>query len=128
VTRFLTLGEVLRLHRLCAAQTGGAVGVRDLGMLESALAQPHASFEGQSLYPTLIAKAAALGFSIIGNHPFLDGNKRTGHAAMEVFLQLNGWQISAAVVESEKVILAVAAGSVSRNELERWLEEHSAPL
>ena len=72
------------------------------------------TFGGEDLYPTLVDKAAALGFSLILNHPFLDGNKRIGHAVMEVFLILNGYEISATVDEQEQVILALAAGRMSR--------------
>lgn len=81
--RYLTLGEVVALHRAVIERTGGASGIRDLGSLESALAQPRASFGGADLHASLPAKAAALGFSLTLNHPFLDGNKRTAHAAME---------------------------------------------
>ena len=88
--RYLTLAEVLELHRMVVAQTGGGQGLRDLGLLESALAQPHQSFGGDDLYPDLPAKATALGFSLIADHPFVDGNKRVGHAAMEAMLLLNG--------------------------------------
>ena len=83
--RYLTLNEVLTLHDRLIVQTGGSIGVRDIGRLESSLAQPRMTFDGAELYPTLAEKAATLGFSIIQNHPFLDGNKRTGHAAMEIF-------------------------------------------
>lgn len=76
--RHLTLAEVLELHRLVITQTGGGQGLRDLGLLESAIAQPRQTFGGQDLYPDLPAKAAALGFSLIANHPFIDGNKRVG--------------------------------------------------
>jgi len=86
VTRHLSLREVLTLHERIAARSGGGVGLRDFGMLESALAQPRQTFGGSDLYPTLVEKAAALGFSLIANHPFVDGNKRMGHAAMEIFL------------------------------------------
>jgi len=86
--RYLTLKEVLELHRLILEQSGGMQGVRYLGGLESALAQPQMTFGGQELYPTLAEKAAALGFSLVCNHPFVDGNKRIGHAAMETFLVL----------------------------------------
>ena len=81
--RFLTLIEVLELHRRIIGQSGGAFGIRDVGLLESAIAQPRMTFGGEDLYPSLLEKAAALGFSIIMNHPFVDGNKRTGHAATE---------------------------------------------
>lgn len=81
--RFLHLAEVIELHRLVIEETGGSPGIRDLGALESAMAQPRMSFGGEDLYPGLPEKVAALGFSLIRNHPFVDGNKRVGHAAME---------------------------------------------
>ena len=76
--RYLTLGEVVILQRRLLDQSGGAAGLRDLGTLESAVAQPRMTFAGQDLYPDLAAKAAALGYALIQGHPFLDGNKRTG--------------------------------------------------
>ncbi len=76
--RFPTLIEVLELHRRVIEQSGGAFGIRDVGLLESAIAQPRMTFGGKDLYPSLLEKAAALGFSIIMNHPFVDGNTRTG--------------------------------------------------
>jgi death-on-curing protein len=122
--RYLTLVEVLNLHRQIIEQSGGALGVRDLGALQSALAQPRMTFSGEDLYPTLADKAAALGFSIIMNHPFVDGNKRTGHAAMETFLVLNGLEISASVDEQEQVILALASGNSGRESFVEWLKQH----
>jgi death-on-curing protein len=83
--RYLTLAELLEFHHRIIEQSGGADGIRDLGLAESALAQPHMSFGGVDLYPTLTEKAAALCFSLVMNHPFVDGNKRIGHAAMETF-------------------------------------------
>ena len=79
--RFLKLNEVLYLHQQLLKQSGGTDGIRDLGALESAIAQPQMTFDGVDLYPTLIDKTAALGFSLINNHPFVDGNKRIGQAA-----------------------------------------------
>jgi len=122
--RYLTLNEVLVLYRRIIEETGGTVGVRDLNLLESALAQPRQTFGGTELYPTLVEKATALGFSLIKNHPFVDGNKRVGHAAMEVFLVLNGYEIEAPVEEQEQVILDVAAGKMSRGAFTEWLEAH----
>jgi death-on-curing protein len=122
--RYLTLIEVLNLHRQIIEQSGGALGVRDLGALESALAQPRMTFGGEDLYPTLVDKAAAVGFSIVMNHPFVDGNKRTGHAAMETFLVLNGMEISASVDEQEQVILALASGNSGRESFVEWLKQH----
>jgi death-on-curing protein len=122
--RYLALHEVLELYRRIMERTGGAVGVRDLNALESALAQPRMTFSGEDLYPTLPDKACALGFSLIQNHPFLDGNKRIGHAAMETFLVLNGFEIAASMDEQEKVVLQIASGKLSREELATWLHAH----
>ena len=101
--RYLTLNEVLEIYRRVADQSGGAVGIRDFGALESAAAQPRMSFAGDDLYANVVDKASALCFSLIQNHPFIDGNKRIGHAAMEVFLMLNGFEISASVDEQERL-------------------------
>ncbi|HEU4427957.1 MAG TPA: type II toxin-antitoxin system death-on-curing family toxin [Myxococcota bacterium] len=122
--RYLTLAEVVELHDLVLQTTRGAVGVRDLGGLESALAQPKATFEGRDLHETLIEKAAALGFSLVQNHPFVDGNKRTAHAAMETFLVLNGSEIEASVDEQERLMTEVAAGRVARSQMVAWLRDH----
>ena len=112
--RYLTLGEVVALHRAIREATAGASGVRDLGALESALAQPRASFGGVDLHTSLHAKAATLGFSLALNHPFLDGNKRVAHAAMETFLMLNGFEIDAPIDEQERLMLDLAAGHITR--------------
>lgn len=125
--RFLTLIEVLELHRRILAQSGGALGIRDLNLLESAIAQPRVTFAGEDLYPSLLEKAAALGFSIVMNHPFIDGNKRTGHAAMETFLVLNRTEIHASVDEQERVILAIASGELSRDAFLDWLQRNTSP-
>jgi len=122
--RYLSLGEVVALHQALLDQTGGAPGIRDLGMLESALAQPRVTFGGTDLHPTLTAKAAALGFALAMNHPFVDGNKRVAHAAMEVFLVLNGVELSAELDEQETLMLTLADGQVPREELAAWLEKH----
>lgn len=126
--RYLTLKRVLYLHRLVIEQSGGSHGLRDRGAMESAVAQPRMTFDQIDLYPTLAAKAAASGYSLIQNHPFLDGNKRVGHAAMETMLGLNGYEISAAIDEQEQVVLEVASGQSSREELTEWLEIHLVPL
>ena len=122
--RYLTLAEVLDLHRRIIEQTGGSPRLRDLGALESAIAQPRMTFGGENLYPTLVDKSAALCFSIIYNHPFVDGNKRVAHAAMEVFLILNGFQIRASADEQEQIILGLASGNLSREQLVTWLHDH----
>jgi death-on-curing protein len=95
--------------------------------LESALGQPQQTFGGDDLYPSLVAKAAALGFSLIKNHPFVDGNKRVGHAAVEAMLMLNGFELSASVDDSEAEVLGVAAGTHTREQLQAWLERRMVP-
>ena len=123
--RYLTLGEILAIYRRVMDQSGGMMGVRDVGALESSVSQPRMSFEGNDLYMTLAEKAASLGYSIIQNHPFIDGKKRTGHAAMEMFLLLNGYEIRAGVNEQMETILMVASGKLSRKALTVWLNEHA---
>lgn len=126
--RYLVLAEVLALHHRLMQESGGPAGVRDLGLLESAVAQPLGSFGGQELYPSLIEKAAALAYSLIQNHPFVDGNKRVAHASMEVFLVLNGHEMDSSVEEQEAFWLALAAGETSREELVAWLRDRVRPL
>lgn len=94
---YLTLDEVLELQRRLIEQSGGSAGVANQGALESALAQPRMSFGGEELYPTIVEKAQTLSFSLTKTHPFIDGNKRIGHASIEVFLVLNGFEIMATV-------------------------------
>lgn len=125
--RHLSLGELIELHRRIIEQSGGADGVRDLGLAESALAQPLMSFGGEDLYPTLADKAAALCFSLVLNHPFVDGNKRIGHAAMETFLVLNGFELNAGVDDAESVILGLAAGELERTDFNEWVNSHIVP-
>lgn len=127
MTRYLTLGEVVELHRLVLGATGGAPGIRDLAALESAVAQPKATFGGTDLHSTSIEKAAALCFALVRGHPFVDGNKRTGHAAMETFLVLNGAEIDAPVDEQERLMLDLAAGRINRSDLTNWLSLHVKP-
>ncbi len=122
--RYLSIAEVLALHQLLIAETGGSPGIRDLGALESSVNQPYASFAGRDLYPELADKAAALCFSLVMNHPFLDGNKRLGHAAMETFLSLNGYEMRCVVDEQEKVMFGLAAGELSRSNFTEWVGRH----
>jgi death-on-curing protein len=126
--RYLTLAEVLDLHRRVIAQSGGAGGIRELGGIESALAQPQMTFDGSELYPSIETKAAAICFSLVMNHPFNDGNKRIGHAAMETFLVLNGFELVADIDDSERTILNLAAGQLTRNELLKWISDHLHPV
>ena len=122
--RYLAINEVLETYSRVMQQSGGAFGIHDLGALESAVAQPRMTFGGEELYPAIVEKASALGFSLIQNHPFLDGNKRTGHAAMEMFLVLNGYEIGATVDEQMEVILRVASSEMGREAFTDWLRSH----
>ena len=119
--RYLTLAEIVDLHRLIIGATGGADGIRDLGALESAIAQPKATFDMNDLYPSAVDKAAILCFSIVQGHPFVDGNKRAGHAAMATFLLLNGVEIDATIDEQEHIMLSLASGEMTRQQFTDWL-------
>jgi death-on-curing protein len=121
--RYLTVGEALEIYDRVMRQSGGSMGILDLGSLESAVAQPRMTFNGKELYPTIVEKASALGYSLIQNYPFVDGNKRTGHAAMETFLVLNGYEISADENEQEEIILGVASGKLTRSTFTEWLRK-----
>lgn len=122
--RYLTVVEVVELHRQIISQFGGALGIRDLGALESALAQPRMTFGGEDLYPILVDKASALGFSLVMNHPFIDGNKRISHAAMEVFLVMNDLEINVDFDEQEVIMLSLASGKLEREAFTQWLKNH----
>jgi death-on-curing protein len=126
--RYLTVGEVMEIYSRVMRQSGGSVGILDLGALESAVAQPRMTFNGEELYPTIVEKASALGFSLIQNHPFVDGNKRAGHGAMETFLMLNGYEVSASVDEQVEIVLGVASGKIDRNAFTEWLRSHIVEL
>ena len=106
----ISICKVLELHWNIVEKSGFSMGLRCLSGLESAVAQPRMTFDGHDLYPTVIEKAAALCFSLIKNHPFVDGNKRVGHAAMEAFLNRNGYEIAAAVDTQEQIIWEIASG------------------
>ena len=123
--RYLSLKQVLTVHQRLLATSGGADGIRDLGRLEAALAQPKACFDDQELYPTLVGKSSALAYSLIQGHAFVDGNKRVGHAAMALMLRLNGYRILSSVDEQENLILGVASGTISGEQLTQWLSENT---
>jgi death-on-curing protein len=118
------LAEIVELHHRVLEQSGGAAGIRDQGRLESALAQPQMTFDGHDLYETVCEKPAALAYSLVMNHPFVDGNTRVSHAAMETFLVLNGYETVAPVDEQEHVFLSLAAGVLPREEFEMWVRDH----
>ena len=106
---YLYPNQILYLHKRVIEVSGGSAGVRDQGLLESAVYRPQASFGGADLYPDVFAKAAALGRSLIKNHPFVDGNKRTGYEAMRLFLRLNAHDLRAPEDEAFEFVLKVAS-------------------
>ena len=125
MTVYLTAEQVLFVHYRLVNETGGEHGVRDLGLLQAAVARPQATFDRQELYPELFEKAAALMESLINNHPFMDGNKRTGIACAVLFLQQNGVSFSAKNADLEKFTLRVASSKAGRSEITTWLKKHS---
>jgi death-on-curing protein len=125
---FFQADDVLRIHQEVIRVSGGSVGLRERSALESAIAQPFQGFGDEDHYPTLVAKAAALGYFLIQNHPFVDGNKRVGHAAMSIFLNMNGYDIESSEYEQELMILSVAASEVRLPEFTKWLSSVVVPM
>ena len=121
--RVLELGEVLELHRWVLADSGGSPGVRDRGALESAVAQPDAGHAGGRFYGDVVEAASALSHALALGHPFVDGNKRVAHAALETMLVLNGLELAADVDELERVFLDLAGGDLDRQALTDWVRQ-----
>jgi death-on-curing protein len=122
---YLTAEQVVFIHAFVVDETGGSHGVRDLGLLESAVARPQATFDGDDLHPDLFIKAAALLHALIQNHPFVDGNKRTGALAVILFLEFNGYELNAKNKELESFALKVAVAKISLSEIADWLRKKS---
>lgn len=126
--KFLELSDVLEIHDLLIVRTGGTPGLRDEGLLDSALAQPKASFFGELLHPTIPEQAAAYLYHLSRNHAFLDGNKRRGTlwvaAVMQTFLQLNGYSLELSEDEKYNVVMQVAQGQMSKEDLAAYLKQH----
>lgn len=120
----LSKRQVLLLHSSLIEAFGGSDGVRDEGLLESALATPFQTFDGEPVYPSVQSKAAQLGFGLIRNHPLVDGNKRIGAHVMLVFLELNGIELHYNQQELIDIILSVASGETDRQGLLQWILEH----
>ena len=118
----LSKEKVLLLHQLIAQETGGGVGVRDDGLLESALNNAYATFGGEELYKTKEEKAASLGFSLISNHAFVDGNKRIGVYVMLTFLEAEGIKINCTNEDVVDLGLSVAAGDMKYDEILAWIK------
>ncbi len=127
-THYLTPEQILFLHSRLISETGGGHGVRDLGMLLSALGRPQVNFEEKDLYPDLFSKTTALMDSLVRNHPFVDGNKRTAITAAALFLRGNGYRL---VVENEEMVqftLACAQSQLSLDEITDWFKQYSTSV
>ena len=122
---YLSIAQVLHIHKLVLKSTVGSPGLRVIGLLESALARPAASFGGQDLYPSLTAKAAALMQSLVSNHPFIDGNKRVAVAATELFLRINGFFFTADDNALYDFTMACAASELDIEEIRIWIEQNT---
>ena len=120
----LSKPQVLMLHEQLINDTGGSTGIRNEGILDSALMNPFQSFGGEELYPSIQAKAAQLCFGLVKNHAMIDGNKRLGAHVMLVFLALNGYELSYSQEELVEIILALAAGEKNVEDILRWIIEH----
>lgn len=127
MTHYLTAQQLLFIHARLIATTGGEHGVRDLGLLQSAVARPQATFDGADLYPDLYAKAAALMESLAQNHPFVDGNKRTAITATALFLVRNGRSLQTTNAELERFTFHVINHHPPLEELATWFEANSTP-
>lgn len=123
--KYLSPHQVLFLHARLIEETGGSHGVRDMGLLLSALGRPQATFEGKDLHPTIYQKAAALAESMINNHPFVDGNKRTGIGTAVLFLSLNGYVVTASNQELLDLTMEIAQKRNSIDEIANWFERYS---
>lgn len=125
---YITLDEVLAIHDDMVERYGGSFGIRDLGLIQSAIARPQATFAREDLYPTLIDKAAALFHSLIFNHAFTDGNKRTSLTSTARFLYLNGYELKADKKELINFPLRVKNKHLDIEEIAGWLKEHTRKI
>ena len=121
----LTMGQIINMHRLIIRETGGSEGIKDEGLLESALNVPFQTFDGEDLYRTIRAKSAKISFLLINNHPFIDGNKRIGTLAMLVFLEINGIEIKCTDDELVNLGIGIADRSINNKDLLDWIIDHS---
>lgn len=122
--KWISKEQVLSLHSELVADFGGSDGIRDEAMLDSALSVPFQTFEGMDLYPGVIEKAARIGFGLVKNHPFVDGNKRIGTHIMLMFLNLNNVELEYEDDELITAILSIASGDMDDEKLQEWIEGH----
>lgn len=125
VIKYLSLEQVLAAQEALIKRYGGSQGIRDKGLLESAIFRPQATVFGEEAYPTLFEKCAVIGYSLIQNHPFVDGNKRTGFAAMHLMLLINGYDLTSISKEEVDMTEKVASGKMREPEISQWLKQYS---
>jgi len=125
---YLRISQILVIYDEVIRETGGSGGIRDINLLESSVARPQATFGGDDLYPDLFSKAAALGHSIIRNHSFIDGNKRTGYMAMRIFLNVNGYDLKAGLDEKYRFVMEIAEKIINEESISEWLKKHSQKI
>jgi death on curing protein len=125
---YWTAQQILFLHARLVAETGGSQGVRDLGLLLSAVGRPMASFEEIELYPDIFSKSAALIDSLIRNHPFVDGNKRTGISAAILLLRINGYRLNSTDDELVDFTIGIAKSEREFERIVEWIQAHALPL
>lgn len=123
--QYLSVEQALAAHAELIKRYGGSQGIRDRGLLESAVFRPQASAFGRDAYPTLFEKCAVLGYSLIQNHPFVDGNKRTGFATMHLMLLINGYDLTSTAKEEVAMTEDIASGKMREPKIAQWLKEHS---
>ncbi len=121
----ISVEQALKIHAIAIKKFGGANGVRDIGGLESALARPFQTFGGEDLYPNIFEKAAAIGESLIMNHPFIDGNKRSGYLLMEALLRYEGYKIIASDEDLYNFVISISTSSISFTEIVEWLKNNT---
>jgi len=123
--QFLKIDQTLFIHDLMVKRFGGSFGIRNLGLIESAVARPKSTFDGKDLYMSIFDKAAALLQSLLKNHPFVDGNKRTALTSAGLFLKQNGYSLVNAHKEEVEFAVEVDNGNLTTEQISKWLESHS---
>jgi death-on-curing protein len=124
----ILIEDILQVHQFSIDKYGGGTGIREMGSLESAIARPFQTFGGEDLYATIFEKAAALAESLIVNHPFVDGNKRTGFLAMATLLEDDGYFLTASQDEAYTLTINISIGETKFEQIVDWLKQHTKTI
>ncbi len=124
----ISIEDVMQLHQLSIDKFGGSHGLRDEGLLSSAVSRPFQTFDGNDLYPSVHDKAAAIFESLIINHPFVDGNKRTGYLAMFTVLKFGGYKLSSSEENAYNITIKVSTGEIKFEQIVEWLKSNTKPF